>query len=359
MTLTARNEGTLYERLAAVMGRVGCAGAVAGVWADGSQEVAASGLADWETGQTLNPTTRLPIASVTKPVVATACARAWQAAGIPLDTPLAALLRDLSDDWRASPRLSVRHLLSHTSGLRPTIPPGELASYAFASDGLVRAVRRTVHSGQIRTPGWAWQYCNPGYALAGYALGVVARTGVEAALRRYVFEPAGMGDTSFGGAQASGHAGPSPVRGPYARAFAPAGGLVASVADLLSFAAFAIDDGSLAVTGRPVASSTGGGAYGLGWYLSPGGRVRWHFGDWGGFHSLLVLVPDRRVAVAVVGNDDHGVALREKLGWAEVGRLAGRRRPRLSPAVHAGRSWVRLVAARTVAVITRYGRTGA
>jgi CubicO group peptidase (beta-lactamase class C family) len=176
---------------------------------------------------------------------------------------------------------------------------------------------------------------------------------VEAALRRYVFAPAGMGDTSFGGAQASGHVGPSPVRGPYPRAFAPAGGLVASVADLLSFAAFAIDDPTLPVTGAAVASSTGGGAYGLGWYLGRRSRVRWHFGDWGGFHSLLVLVPEHRVAVAVVGNDDHAVALRDTLAWGEISRLTGLRRPRLAPAVHTGRSLARLAAARTVAAVKR------
>jgi CubicO group peptidase (beta-lactamase class C family) len=330
----------LSEDLSSAMARAGCAGAVAGVWQDGARELTAEGPADWETRQALAPGTRLPVASVTKPIIATAAVRAWRAASIPLEQPLRGLLPDLAADWRAAPRLSLRHLLSHTSGLRPSIPPAVLARFAYAPDGLAQAVRWVVHSGQVRAPGPAWQYCNPGYALAGYALGVVSGKGLEAALRTYVFEPAGMTDTSFGGAQASGHLGPSPVRGPYPHALRPAGGLVTTVADLLSFAAFAVDDPTLDATGTPVASSTIGGRYGLGWLLRP--DARYHFGDWGGFHSMLLVMPGRRMAVAMVANDDGGVALRRDLPW----RQAGLRRPRLSASVHSGWSWVRLALSR-------------
>jgi CubicO group peptidase (beta-lactamase class C family) len=343
---------SLAERLSVAMTRAGCAGGVVGVWSDGATEVAAAGLADWETGESLRLQTRLPIASITKPIVATAAVRLWQQRGIPLEAPLVELLPQLADDWRASRRLSLRHLLSHTSGLRSTIAPAEVARYAYAHDGLERSVRATVYSGQTRRLGSAWQYGNPGYALAGYTLGYVERSGVDGALARLVFEPAGMAETSFGGAQASGHLGPSPVRGSYSRALRPAGGLVAPVVDLLRFAEFVVDDPSLPVTGTPVAASTAGGAYGLGWILGHGGRVRWHMGDWGGCHSLLVVVPERRVAVAVLTNDDGGVALREDLVWREVARVTGLRRPRLSAYVHVGRSWTRLAAASALAPLT-------
>jgi CubicO group peptidase (beta-lactamase class C family) len=346
----------LADRLATAMGRAGCAGAVVGVWADGATEVAAAGLADWETGEGLRPQVRLPIASVTKPIVATAAVRLWQQRGIPLDAPLVELLPGLADDWRASPRLSLRHLLSHTSGLRPQIAPAELARYAFAPDGLEQAVRSTVHSGQMRAIGSAWQYGNPGYALAGYALGVVGGSGVDRALAQLVFEPAGMVETSFGGAHASGHLGPSPVRGSYPRAFRPAGGLIGSVADLLRFAEFVVDDASLPVTGSPVAASTVGGPYGLGWILGHGGRVRWHIGDWGGCHSQLLIVPARRVAVAVLSNDDGGLRLRNDLVWTETARLTRLRRPRIAGLVHVGRSQMRLSAASALAMLLRRSR---
>ena len=277
----------------------------------------------------------------------------WRARGLSLDAPLVDLLPDLAADWRASRRVSLRHVLSHTSGLRPQLRPATLAPYAFTAGGLARAVRDTVHSGQSQRAGSSWRYCNTGFALAGYALGVVAGIGLDAALRQYVLEPAGMVDTSFGGAQASGHTGPSPVRGPYPRALRPAGGIVTTVDDLLSFAQFACDDESLPTTGAPVAASTIGGRYGLGWILGHGGRVRWHIGDWGGFHSCLLVVPERRFAVAVVGNDDAAVALRKDFIWTEAARLARVKRPGLLGPVYSGWSWARLTAARAVAPLTR------
>jgi CubicO group peptidase (beta-lactamase class C family) len=189
--------------------------------------------------------------------------------------------------------------------------------------------------------------------VAGYALGVVGGSGVDRALAQMVFEPAGMTETSFGGAHASGHLGPSPVRGSYPRALRPAGGLIAPVADLLRFAEFVADDASLPVTGTAVAASPVGGAYGLGWILGHGGRVRWHIGDWGGCHTLLLVVPEQRVAVAVLTNDDNGVRLRQELVWTETARLTGRRRPRVASYLHFGRSQVRLAAASALALLTR------
>jgi D-alanyl-D-alanine carboxypeptidase len=344
---------SLAERLAASMSRAGCAGTVVGIWSDGTTQTAAAGLADWETREGIRAQVRLPIASITKPIVATAAVRLWQKRGIPLDAPLVELLPALAEEWRASRRLSLQHLLSHTSGLRARIAPAELSRYAYAADGLERSVRGTVHGGQTRPLGSAWQYGNPGYALAGYALGVVGGSGVDRALAQEVFEPAGMTETSFGGAHATGHLGPSPVRGSYPRALRPAGGLIAPVADLLRFAEFVVDDPTLPVTGTPVAASPVGGAYGLGWILGRGGRVRWHIGDWGGCHTLLLVVPERRVAVAVLTNDDGGVRLRQDLVWTEAKRLTGLRRPRIASYVYFGRSQLRLAAAAALAVLTR------
>src|SRR5262245_55944852 len=113
----------LAERLAVAWSRrPGAAGGiVAGVSLNGVRETAASGVADVDSGRPLSPADRLPVASLTKPVVATAAARLWQRRGIALETPLVRLLPDLAPQWRASRRISLRHLLSHTSGLRDEI----------------------------------------------------------------------------------------------------------------------------------------------------------------------------------------------------------------------------------------------
>jgi len=348
----------LPDRLAAAMRRAGAAGAIVGVWADGARQTAAIGPADWESHEPLRPDTRLPVASLTKPMLATAAVRAWQQRGIPLDTPLVELLPELAEDWRASRRLSLRHLLSHTSGLRPAIPPVELARYGFAADALEQAVRATVRSGQIRPLGSCWRYSNPGYALAGYALGVVAGNGLRAALRDHLLDPAGMSQTSFQGAQASGHLDHWPVRGVYSIANRPAGGMISTVDDLLRFAEFVVGDGSLPAMAHTVAASTFGAPYGLGWVGAHRWRVCWHLGDWGGCHAMLALVPDRRVAVAVLANDDGGTALRDPLVWGELTRLTGLRPPgNLTKMLYTGRCLSRGGLAAIAAAVRPRGRS--
>jgi CubicO group peptidase (beta-lactamase class C family) len=344
---------SLAERLAAAVDRARIIGAVAGVSVDGAREVAAVGLADAGSRLRLVPSARLPVASLTKPVVATAVVRAWQARGVALDTPLVELLPALAPDWRAERTLSIRHLLSHTSGLRPDLTPDEAESYGYMPGALAQAVRATVHRGQIRRPGAAWQYGNAGYGLAGYALATMVGGSFEEALAAELLTPAGMKRSGFGDADATGHSHGQPVRPTYWPARRPGGGLVSTVEDLLAFAEFAVaDEPSLSATGRAVAPSLFGSAYGLGWNLNHGGRVRWHSGDWGGCHSILLVVPDRRLAVAVVVNDDAGLALRSELAWSESAATTGLRRPRIG-------AWLRIAhaAGRSALATLRRPRT--
>jgi CubicO group peptidase (beta-lactamase class C family) len=321
---------SLSDRLHAAVARAGIVGAVAGVLVGDERESAAAGLADVSTGRELRPDSRIPVASLTKPMVATTAVRRWQRDRRPLDAPLVELRPELAPHWRADRRIGLHHLLSHTSGLRPDVDPSFTGT-------LAQAVRETIQVGQTYRLGAAWQYCNAGYALAGYALAGSALGAVapfEETMAAELFGPAGMTSTGFDGAEAVGHTGGQPVRGTYRTARRPGGDVVSTVDDLLAFARFALaDPASFAATGRAVAASDLGARYGLGWVLSHGGRVRWHAGDWGGCHSALMLVPERRMAVAVVVNDDAGEPLRLDLGWRELHRAGGPGRPRIMPAV--------------------------
>jgi D-alanyl-D-alanine carboxypeptidase len=341
---------TLEVRLARAWSRLAAVGgAVAGLSVGGARETAATGTADADSGRMLTAADRLPVASLTKPVVATAAVRLWQQRRVGLTAPMVDLLQELAPHWRASRRISLRHVLSHTSGLRPDVTPDELAAFGDAEDALSQAVRQTVQYGQTYRPGAAWRYSNAGYGLAGYALGAIAGSTFEHALRNELFAVAGMTRSGFDPGDAVGHADGAPIRAVYAKARRPGGGLVSTVDDLLSFAEFAMDDAaSWLATGGAVASSQLGSGYGLGWNLDLGGRVRWHGGDWGGCHAMLMAVPSRRIAVVVVTTDDAGAKLRRDFAWAELTRLAGLRRARLVPAVRTTVATLRGAAARAV-----------
>lgn len=334
--------------------RVGeLAGAVAGITVNGDREVAAVGYADIEAGRPMTPETPIHVASLTKPVVATAAVVAFRDAGIDLDEPLVNLTPQLRPAWRASRWITLRHALSHTSGLRPDLPEPERPLADTAPDPIRDAVERTVAAPPVFQPGRAWQYCNAGYWLAGYALGQLANTSFERALGDYLLRPCGMNYTAFdaGHLVACGHAGGRPIRDSYWLCRRPAGGLISTVGDLLTFAEALFDrEDLLEITGSTVAPSTLGSRYALGWNICHAGEVRWHEGDWGGCHALLLLHPGRRFAAAVVVNDDAGVRARTELGWAELSAATGLGRPRFAPTLFSARALVRYAFARVTSV---------
>ncbi len=111
------------------------------------------------------------------------------------------------------------------------------------------------------------------------------------------------------------------------RAATPAGGIVASVADLLRYARFHLGDGT--VNGERVLSPEGlrrmraplgpGGAFGsdlvdgvgVTWFLATvgGARVAIHGGGTNGQQAVLALVPERGFAVGVLTNAESSDAL--------------------------------------------------
>jgi CubicO group peptidase (beta-lactamase class C family) len=90
-----------------------------------------------------------------------------------------------------SRRITVRDLLTHTSGL-PDAPPG--GSFATLADrvktgaGLVSLVAE---------PGTLWKYCNLGYATLGRLIEVVSGQPYDVFMAERIFRPLGMKDTHY------------------------------------------------------------------------------------------------------------------------------------------------------------------
>ena len=203
-----------------------------------------------------------------------ACERPFRIASITKSFTATALgVAGLLDDRR-------RALLSHTAGLRPfragSLPP-ECA-------GL-------------------WSYSNRGYWEAAAAFD----RDYSAAVRELVAEPLGLRNTGFetpedavlgtlpGGVVAD----PS-----YPTERRAAGGLWSTVGDLVEYGLAhcdAWDD-----LHQPVAEALGA-RYALGWWVRDG--VLDHEGSVGGFQSLLLLVPESKVVLAVLTNSWRGSGL--------------------------------------------------
>jgi CubicO group peptidase (beta-lactamase class C family) len=301
------NEGDLTDLLRQHAVRYAVPGAAIGVFRARAATTACYGVADVMTGEPVTPGTRFSAGSLTKSMVATVVAGLAEAGRLSLDDPVAAHVPELRTSGWAG-RASVRDLLANRSGL--ALRAGPEFGFAGRKDQDDGALSRLVADAAAGGPaGGFWSYTNVGWCVLGRVIETAAGAVWEDAMRRQLFDRAGMSGTAFvtGGAperRATGHEitadGPVPVVPLTARAYGPAGtSAVTTVTDLLWFAALHLQDPPLAWLRAVHAEVPIYGwldAWCLGWarFDWNGGRVWGWDGLVNGERSVLRLVPGTR-----------------------------------------------------------------
>jgi CubicO group peptidase (beta-lactamase class C family) len=147
--------------------------------------------------------TRFDVASVTKLFTAVAVLQQVAAGALDLDASIADHV-DLTGTT-ISDQVTLRHLLTHTSGIADDADEEAGESYEeLWRDRPNYAVTRTAdflpqfaHKPPVFAPGESCRYCNCGYVLAGLALEHVTGTPYRAHVERHVLAPAGMTRSGF------------------------------------------------------------------------------------------------------------------------------------------------------------------
>ncbi|WP_324199057.1 serine hydrolase domain-containing protein [Nocardia amamiensis] len=199
------DEARLTRRIEAVFNRRPVVGAAIGVVRDGRMEFAGHGLANIAANQPVTEDTIFRIASITKTFTAIAVMQLWERGRIDLDAPASEYLRAyrlVPADPSFGP-VTVRHLLTHTSGIGETAHPLRVFGPDFGESvapGTVVTPLSEYYRRGLRVqaePGTRWTYTNHGFATLGQIVADV--TGVRLAdyLREHVFRPLGMIDTSL------------------------------------------------------------------------------------------------------------------------------------------------------------------
>ncbi|WP_090682123.1 serine hydrolase domain-containing protein [Paraburkholderia phenazinium] len=166
----------------------------------------AVGLADASAGRPLGVDTPLRIASNTKTFVAATVLRLWEQGRLDLDAPIGSLLspgleRVLSTHGYATAAMTIRHLLSHSSGLYdhgddPRFMESVLAdpAHAWTREELVRL--SVAYAPSPGKPGAAFRYSDTGYVLLGDILERVTAQPLAAVVREALrFDSRGMTST--------------------------------------------------------------------------------------------------------------------------------------------------------------------
>jgi beta-lactamase class C len=129
------------------------------------------------------------IASIGKPMTAFAVMLLVEAGRLGLDDPVAGVLPGFSGVARES--ITVRHLLTHTSGLPQDPDRSQFPPNASTFDEL----RTYIHASPVASPGSKVEYSNIGYGLLGLIIEEVSTQPFATFMRERVFAPAGLHDT--------------------------------------------------------------------------------------------------------------------------------------------------------------------
>jgi CubicO group peptidase (beta-lactamase class C family) len=296
-----------------------CPGASVMVLRDGKTLFARGyGMADLETKFPCSTNTNFRLASVTKQFTAMSVMILADRKRLTLDETLPDFFPEFPEYGR---KITVRHLLTHTSGLidyEDVIPEG--TTIPVLDRDVLRVLLKQNHT--YFPPGSKFKYSNSAYSLL--ALIVEARSGETFAhfLRENIFLPLKMNGTlayeqglSTVSNRAYGYTGGSD--GKFERtdqsltsSVLGDGGIYSSVADLGKW------DAALYTT-RLLRSSTlkqifapgpesenPGARYGFGWYIGQyrGLKEIWHSGTTRGFSTRIVRYPEKKFTVIILTN---------------------------------------------------------
>jgi serine-type D-Ala-D-Ala carboxypeptidase len=137
--------------------------------------------------QAATPETIYDLASLTKAVVTTPLILRGVASGrLQLDDPVAAHLPDVS-----AREITVRHLLSHTSGLPAWIP------FYLEVSGYDAVIARAARTPPTTAPGTRVAYSDLGFILLGDIAQRALGAPIDVLARRHIFDPLAMRDTTY------------------------------------------------------------------------------------------------------------------------------------------------------------------
>ena len=332
--------GEVRKRMQAFVDDKTIAGAVTLVARNG--QIAALdtvGQADIANAKPMKPDTMFWIASMTKPITATAIMILRDQGKLSIDDPLEKHLPEFKNQWlignksqdvltlkRPARPVTLKDLLTHTSGVADAPGTGRDLSL---SELILLYSQQPLKS----EPGSKWEYNNPGINTLGRVVEVVSGDTFENFLQKRIFKPLGMKDTMFypsggqikrvaksyePGTNDLNEIGISFIKGPLdsrTRPAFPSGGLFSTAQDMFRFYQMVLNggtwDGKRIVSAESVATMTKtqtgdlktgfteGMSFGLGW--------------------AVVREPKGVTAMLSKGTYGHGGAYGTQ-GWVDPGK---------------------------------------
>jgi D-alanyl-D-alanine carboxypeptidase len=275
------------------------------------------GLANVELDVKTSPSTVYRIGSLTKQFTAAAVMRLVEAGRLSLDDPIEKYLPDYPVEGR---RITIRHLLTHTSGIKSYTGLGpkfwDNAALDYSHEKLIALFKDEPPDFQ---PGEKFLYNNSGYYLLGVILEKVTGETYGSHVKKALFDPLGLTATAYCDnapvirQRAAGYQVMlgAVLNAPYLSMKAPfsAGALCSTVTDLVAWTS-ALMNGKVVTRASldqmitPAKLNDGAATtYGFGLGIPNGDKKTIsHGGGINGFASYMTYLPDSDTTVVVLTN---------------------------------------------------------
>lgn len=314
---TAGQADPVADLVLAELARSKTPGAAIVVVQDGqAARVQGFGQANIEHGVPVHPDTLFKTGATGMQLTAAAVMRLVEEGKLELDAPVSRYLSGAPAKWS---RVTIRHLLDHTSGL-PATPNGD-----FRADYTTAELLGIIAAQELNFPaGTRFRFSYAGYIVLGFVIEQVSGEHWSSYMARHLFAPLGM-QTARGidelaiiANRASGYE----WRGgalrnaewisPTANSTAD-GSLYLSALDYAAWATAMSRKRLLSASSwqalREPARIAGGSICAAvpGWFVGTAGRqaMLWQSGNWQGFQTFALRFPDKDLTVAVFANGER------------------------------------------------------
>jgi len=290
------------------------------------------GMANMEWQIPNGPDTKFRLGSITKQFTSMVIMQLVGEGKIKLDEKITTYLPDYRKD--TGDKVTVRHLLSHTSGIPSyTNIPGFIQNQSRDPYKVTDFVKKYTSGDLAFEPGSKFEYDNSGYFLLGAIIERVTGMPYEKTLQQRIFDPLGMKETGYDHAAtvlAKRAAGYVLTPGGYENApyidmsvpFA-AGSLFSTVDDLYKWDRALYTDKLLPAELKQTMFTPVLSNYAFGWSrmtmtLDPAGKTRVstisHNGGINGFSTVEIRIPDRQDLIVLLDNTSRGDKINEVAG---------------------------------------------
>lgn len=283
-----------------------------------------------------NTELKYPVGSIGKPFTASLIAKYVSEGKLRLDAPLSDYIPNLSEKYYPD----LRRLATHSSGYGGQ-PFGMVETLSVLArmnkpDGYFRLnphhgrldekeIREILEKVSLKDKDYKFRYSNFGFAVLGFIIGTLSGKGYWETMNNYVRDELGLKNTYLGFSELLGYDKHDMPCNAWSwdknDGAAPAGALISTADDLLSFASMQMDGSKpyMSLCHKVHGAGEKNFRSGLAWRIEKDSGIIWHGGSAGAYSGFLGFEPETKTAVVTAVN--YGLADAEPLGFSIIKNL--------------------------------------